>query len=212
MGNSNTYATANDMNNDGIIAYEAYVKDGEAHAQVIEIRNELIDNGSYGATSDLTTIDRHNAGALVLNGEAKDGFESIGPNNEVYLSGSQIIGLALNFTGTPPASIHVSAKSADGTPVKLSTQLSNDSGLLSAKSVDINSSTTLCFDVIGTQPLPSDTDRLYLTIRNGGSGILSITDLQIAYATKTPGTATIARGTVSFAALSNKVAAHTPAN
>ncbi len=208
-GNGNTYATTSNMTADGAIAYEAYVADGEAHAQVIEVRNELIDSKTYGgSTDDLTTIDRHDQGALVLNGSAKNGFESIGPNNEVYLSGTQVIGLALDFAGTLPESIHISAKSADGTPAKLFTRLSTADALLHAQTVNIESSTAQCFDVIGATPLTEGTKRLYLTISNKGDGILSITDLQIAYGTKTPGTAGIARGGEALTALSSKVADH----
>ena len=174
---------------DAEIAYTAYLADGEAHAQVIEVRNELIDNGTYGASSNKTTVDRHNSGVLVIGGaaaSAEAGFDTIGPNNEVYLQNGQAIGLALDLNGALPDSLHISAKSANGAAVTLATQISQNSMSSALISRVIQSSTAQCFDLLGNTSLNAS-NPLYLVIHNAGDGILSITDLQVAYDTSTPG-------------------------
>lgn len=182
---------------DAGIAYAAYVADGEADASIQEVRNMLIAANTFDVTADpadpadpdyvpgVSFIDRTQQGAELAD------YKTIGPNNEVYLTGDQYIGFKVQVeNGALPASIDIGAKSADGNPVKLHTMiLDAEFNFIddAERTVDIESSTAQFYDLMGESSVAEafgGNDCIYVLIDNiGGSddgGVLSITDLKIA--------------------------------
>lgn len=178
---------------DAGIAYAAYVADGEADASIQEVRNMLIAANTFDVTEDpsdsedpeyvpgVSFIDRTQQGAELAD------YKTIGPNNEVYLTGDQYIGFKVQVeNGALPASIDIGAKSADGNPVTLHTTiLDADFNPIdnTETTVDIESSTAQFYDLMGESSVAEafgGNDYIYVLIDNYGDGVLSITDLKIA--------------------------------
>lgn len=179
---------------DAGIAYAAYVADGEADASIQEVRNMLIAANTFDETADpddpdtvpgVSFIDRTQQGAELAD------YKTLGPNNEVYLTGDQYIGFKVQVeNGALPASIDIGAKSADGNPVTLHTMILNaDFDMIESAetTVNIESSTAQFYDLMGESSVAEAfgrNDCIYVLIDNiGGSddgGVLSITDLKIA--------------------------------
>ena len=172
---------------DAAIAQAAYVADGEANADITEIRQMIIDKKTFDDGSGLIDnsvvfVDRTAKGVEVAD------YETIGPNNEVYLSEGQGIAFQLSSTEIP-ASIDIGAKSADGNPVEMnayifSTDDGNDSSTFISE--NISSCTVQNYDLMAEAEDVTIADILssgsaYVVIYNDGKGILSITDLKVAY-------------------------------
>ena len=129
----------------------------------------------------MSFIDRTRQGAELAD------YKTIGPNNEVYLTGDQCIGFKVQVeNGALPASIDIGAKSADGTPVKLHTMIldAEFNSIDAAETrVDIQSSTAQFYDLMGESSVEEvfgGNEYIYVLIDNYGDGVLSITDLKIA--------------------------------
>lgn len=177
---------------DASIAQTAYVADGEANNAIIEVRQKIIEKQTFDDESGVVNnavvfVDRTPAGVGVAD------YTTIGPNNEVYLSKGQGIAFKLTSTETP-ASIDIGVKSADGRPVTLSASLySMDDNYGASISVEITSSTALFYDLMAVAEVTTEQilsgGGAYVCIFNDGEGILSITDLKVAYGNQ-PGTAT----------------------
>ena len=175
---------------DAGIAYAAYVADGEADASIQEVRNMLIAANTFDVTADpedpdtvpgVSFIDRTQQGAELAD------YKTLGPNNEVYLTGEQYIGFKVQVeNGALPASIDIGAKSADGNPVTLHTTIldADFNPINNAETtVDIESSTAQFYDLMGESSVAEvfgGNDYIYVLIDNYGDGVLSITDLKIA--------------------------------
>ena len=171
---------------DAAVAQAAYVADGEANADITEIRQMIIDKKTFddgsGAIGEnaVVFVDRTADGVEVAN------YETIGPNNEVYLSDGQGIAFQLSSTEIP-ASIDIGAKSADGKSVYMSANLiSTDNEELSASIYqEIESCTAQNYDLMAAADVTiSDIlsgGSAYVVIFNTGEGILSITDIKVAY-------------------------------
>ncbi|MGN0357763.1 MAG: glycoside hydrolase family 88 protein [Blautia sp.] len=199
-------ASANaDATTDSGLAYKAYASDGEADAYVQEVRSIMLDSTTYDSEIDgaskVLFVDR----TYKTDSEGVDigTYEAIGPNNEVYLSKDQ--GIAFKVSGSVPASIDIGAKSADGSPVQLfasfdSVEETTEDGESGESyptygysfDVEIKSCTAQYYDIMrGTGDGDSSiseimgSDGAYVTIYNIGEGILSITDIKIAYGTDT---------------------------
>lgn len=177
---------------DASIAQTAYVADGEANNAIIEVRQKIIEKQTFDDESGVVNnavvfVDRTPAGVGVAD------YTTIGPNNEVYLSYGQGIAFKLTSTETP-ASIDIGVKSADGNAVTLNASLySMDDQYNAFISVDITSSTALFYDLMAEAECTTSAilsgGGAYVCIFNDGDGILSITDLKVAYGNQ-PGTAT----------------------
>lgn len=190
---------------DAAIALKAYTEDGEAHSQLTEVRNHLISSGAFYSTTDsiadgMIFVDRiwdinsndKNAGVAI-----KD-YQTIGPNNEVYLKGNQTIGFAIEVEvgDVPPKSIHIAAKSANGKSVTMTTSVRVDSGTAVEASVPISTCTERFYDLVSDYSEVTPGSTVYVAIRNTGDGILSITDLKIAYGERAGTAAIITNETV----------------
>lgn len=173
---------------DAAVAQAAYVADGEANADITEIRQLIIDKDTFddgsGAIGEnaVVFVDRTADGVEVAD------YETIGPNNEVYLSEGQGIAFQLSSTEIP-ASIDIGAKSADGNPVWMNVDIvstDDENGSSASISEDISSCTAQNYDLMAEAEDVTMDDILssgsaYVVIYNDGTGILSITDLKVAY-------------------------------
>lgn len=179
---------------DAGIAYAAYTADGEATPSISEVRNMLIAANTFDEsanTSDpdyeegVSFIDRTQEGAKLAD------YKTIGPNNEVYLTGDQAIGFKVQVGGALPASIDIGAKSANGETVTLhATILDSEFNVIEGAGTDVEiaSSTSQYFNLMGTKTVSEvfgNSNCVYVLIDNLGGGVLSITDLKIAYGTDT---------------------------
>ena len=173
---------------DAATARSAYTADGEANNQIIEVRQKIIDKNTYDDGSGLLAEDSVIFVDRTPDGVAVADYTTIGPNNEVYLSKDQ--GIAFKLTSTEvPASIDIGAKSANGEAVKLSASLySMDDTYSASISEVISSSTALFYNLMAVAEVTTEQilsgGGAYVCIFNDGEGILSITDLKVAYGTQ----------------------------
>lgn len=185
--------SGDNLTGDAAIAQSAYIADGEMNVDISEIRQKIIDKNTYddgsGTVEDgVVFVDRSAKGVGV------EDYTTIGPNNEVYLSKNQ--GIAFKLTSTEvPASIDLGAKSANGKLVTLNVSLfSMDNEYVADINADITSCTAQFYDLMAEADVTTDAilsgGGAYVTIFNDGEGILSITDLKVAYGTQT-GTASV---------------------
>lgn len=174
---------------DTAAAQAAYVADGEANAAITEVRQMIIDkntfdDGSGAIENSVVFVDRTAEGVEVAD------YETIGPNNEVYLSEGQGIAFQLSSTEIP-ASIDIAAKSADGKLTAMSANLISANNEEFAASIyqELESCTAQNYDLMAESDV-SINDILsggsaYVVIFNTGEGILSITDIKVAYGEET---------------------------
>ncbi len=168
------------------VANPAYDKHFEAKPTISEIRKLLIDAKSYTAGGTM-------AGAVYLekgdtNAEIAT-YQSLGPNNEVYLAPNQAVAFKLVVGETLPKSIDIGAKSADGKPANLTVAAANAQP--SEKPAKQNYTITSCtaqfcpVEITTSKWVTSGTEKYtFVTVYNsGGSGILSLTDIKCAYKT-----------------------------
>ena len=171
----------------------AYMADNEANMELKEVRNILIDDEASldGTEEAVVFVDRNynsdEEGNVADIGVGLAEYTTIGPNNEVYLVGSQAIGFGIKVDSSNlPTSIDIGAKSVHGETAYLKVAVyvgdKDTESILVEK--EIASGTSQFFDILGGESLTSILDgetTLYVVIDNLGEGILSITDLKIAY-------------------------------
>lgn len=200
--NASAAAAEQDPTSDAAVARSAYIADGEADVSIQEIRQKLItstnsdvpegwiENGYDETTGEeipgVVFVDRNKSSVGISD------YETIGPNNEVYLTAGQTIGFKLTVTGDElPTSIDVGAKSADGRTVYLNASVYTD--LSAAEPVvqikeSIASSTAQFYDLLDDK-VASDVfgkdKTIYVLIDSCETAILSITDLKVAYGNNT---------------------------
>ena len=182
--NASATAAEQGPTSDAAVARSAYITDGEADASVKEIRSMLIAADTFDETADteaegVSFVDKTQEGATLSD------YKTIGPNNEVYLTGEQAIGFKIQVEqNSLPASIDIGAKSANGAPVTLQVNVLNANlDTIVQKAVEITSSTAQYFDLMGGTSVADvfgSNNYVYIVIDNPGEGILSITDLKIA--------------------------------
>ena len=184
---------------DAAIAYAAYKKDGEANASVTEVRNMLLDAGTFDPTAEegqdgVVFVDKYYN--TDTQGVEVSDYKTIGPNNEVYLSYGQAILFEVKTTDIP-ASIDVGAKSANGQEVTLGVTIMSDMSdvdftFSSSYSQTIHSSTAQYYDLLhaddpGDQVSAADifgkdkTAYVFISNESDTDGVLSITDLKVAF-------------------------------
>ncbi len=184
---------------DATMALSAYIADGEASESISEVRALLLDAGENGTFDEVLDPSGTDGVVFVDRVDTGDGthiakvatYETIGPNNEVYLVGDQSLGFYIDFGSEIPTSVHIGAKSADGKPATLIVGASYEDGtVLPVVQKEITSNTSMYYDVLGGTELSSN-QRIYVIVANGGSGVLSITDIKVAYGVSLTGAATI---------------------
>lgn len=174
---------------DATTAKDAYSDDGEYGHKITEVRSMLLDSTTYDNSvtpqEGVLFVDRGPSSVDVGT------YETIGPNNEVYLKSGQAIAFKISATDGIPASIDIGAKSADGKPVTLSATIANATGTNATKCTltkNIKTSTSLYYDMLSQDTSENDIvayfdndGYAYVTITNTADNILSITDIKIAY-------------------------------
>lgn len=188
----NASASASETSDAGI-AYAAYTADGEASPVITEVRKKLLDASKFDVTAEeqgYVFVERNE------NDEATIGiYDAIGPNNEVYLTSGQAIGFKVQVDDALPASIDLGLKSADGEPVTANIAVWSDTLDTTypeegyGADYTIKSSTAQFYNLMGTNTVSTvfaDQKAIYVTVSNqNDKGILSITDLKVAYGTDT---------------------------
>ena len=108
------------------VANQAYIADGEANNDIYELRSLLLGTGdvpegwlepTYEDDEDGNEVEIPGVVFVDRNLDSVDlaNYETIGPNNEVYLTNGQAIGFTLDLSEGFPASIDLGLKSANGT-------------------------------------------------------------------------------------------------
>lgn len=183
-------------NSDAGIAYAAYKADGEANADIREVREMLltsidseVPDGWIDEAYDEDTGEEIPGVIFVDRDQSSVGineYKAIGPNNEVYLTSGQCIGFKLTVDGELPTSIDIGAKSANGKNVTLHAAVYPENSEASIDIFeDLTTSTSMYYDLLGGRPAEEvfgdgNTIEVYIDT-NGTEGILSITDLKVAY-------------------------------
>lgn len=177
---------------DALCAYTAYLIDNEAQQQITEVRSILITNEDYDVTttaSGMAYVDRIVDTENNSHNVEISTYETIGPNNEVYLQNGQAIAFKVSVD-TIPGSFDVGAKSANGTEANLKVKVSATNNLTDAITIDkqIQTSTALFYPSNAESKFTwnGDTEKYeaYVCITNTSTvanSILSITDIKIAY-------------------------------
>lgn len=171
---------------------DAYLADGEYNYDLKEVRNLLIEAKTFDAIESgsaekgMVFIDRTQAGVELAT------YTTIGPNNEVYLSKGQAIAFKIS-ADTVPASIDVGAKSITGATAKLAAIIT-DTATAATSIMEIKSSTAQNIDLMKYIAVDSNNNsaiadgNAYVIITNTGEGVLSITDIKVAYGNATAAT------------------------
>lgn len=125
---------------DSEIAYKAYQYHSKADPEYTEIRSILLEEKSFTAGGEME-------GIAYLDNTQKEptlaNYESYGSNNEVYLSTGNAIAFKMAVDGTIPASIDLSAKSANGNAANLTIQISSSAPGTKPAKQDLIVETTL---------------------------------------------------------------------
>lgn len=160
---------------DAAEANERYQSDDEANAEITELRNILLDSESYdhGDANGILYVDGNDDGT--------DSYESVGPNNEVYLKPGNSIGFKL-IVGANMETIQLGAKAPNG---KVSMTVgSND---VATRTYTIGTATDMYYDITKTfVPYRTNSDGSeegIIVITNTGEDdvILSLTNMKITY-------------------------------
>ena len=155
---------------------EAYKADGEGWPNVIELRSQLIEEGTLNIDNDNSGSSK---GIVFVDGIGDtgsiDNYTNYGPNNEVYLASGQAIAFKLKVDGTSKiASIQLAAKAPQGTAVAKV----ND-----GTSTEITTATEMYYDITHrvTWSSSAETTSNTIVVANTGSNILSLTNIKITY-------------------------------
>lgn len=155
---------------------DAYKADGEGWPNVIELRSQLIEEGTLNIDNDNSGSSK---GIVFVDGIGNtggiDNYTNYGPNNEVYLASGQAIAFKLKVDDTSKiASIQLAAKAPQGTAVAKV----ND-----GTSTEITTATEMYYDITHrvTWSSSAETKSNTIVVANTGSKILSLTNIKITY-------------------------------
>lgn len=173
-------------------AEKAYVEDGESSPIITEVRAQLIAAEDYDVTDSVESVDGMTFIDKTQEGADIKTYTTIGPNNEVYLSKDQAIAFEISSTADL-ASIDVAAKAPNsGAAAQLTANISSTVDTTGTGiQKEITSATPQYFDLMENAATDLATvfanGKAYVVIRNTGEGVLSITDIKVAYG-NVPGT------------------------
>ena len=185
------------------MAESAYNADGEANADLAEVREKLISANTFEAiasgsnTSGMVYVDSTytdgNADNTTGNVNVTD-YAKVGPNNEVYLSNGQAVAFKVNAASIP-ASFDIGAKSVASSAAGLKVDICNaDGSIIWTVTKDIASSTVQFIDLLSVDAADASkiyNGGVYVIITNTGSGVLSITDLKTGFSVETAAVAQV---------------------
>ncbi len=197
------YDPADDGAGEDTTIRDAYVKDGEGWPLYFELRDQIIDDSSFGTdatagVNGIVYIDGQNGAEL-------DKYTSFGPNNELYLTNNNAVAFRLDLTAfervvtdedgnikyeedgeTPKtesivADVQIGVKSADGAPViiKAWNLLTEGGTVVKANegTAAINTATDMYYSLKRQVPY----NNALIVLQNIGSGIMSITSVKITF-------------------------------
>ena len=179
------YDPANDGETDlsGLIEY-AYGKDGEGWPVFFELRNQLLNSGSFDDGDKVNGAVFIDGNSSIDNDYIMTDYLNFGPNNEVYLANDQAVAFKLDLSGfvkngkSIVADVHMALKTENGQDVDYEIYYLDENG----EATDVRS-----------YHLDTATDRYYklpnydkgvLVIRNNSDkagALLSITNLKITF-------------------------------
>ena len=153
---------------------DAYEADGEGWPNVIELRSQLIEEGTLnidnsGSSKGIVFVDG------IGNTDGIGNYTNYGPNNEVYLASGQAIAFKLTVNDPSKiASIQLAAKAPQGTAVA---QVNDGT------STEITTATEMYYDITHrvTWSSSAETKSNTIVVANTGSNILSLTNIKITY-------------------------------
>ena len=161
-------------------ANNAYEKDGELKPSYQEIRNNLIEAGSF----DISNSEKVN-GFMYIDGQSGDvkmaNYMNYGPNNEVYLKQGQSIAFKIDApnktkSGLKIKNVHFGAKSADGSKVEYSVMNICDDEIVNQQTFTLETSTDMYYDL-------TEWAAEVIVITNNSKSVLSLTNLKYTYET-----------------------------
>ena len=163
--------------------YSVYQAHGEADPSFIEIRKQLLKQESLASGDKIE-------GAIYLAAKGEndvptiDDYAKVGPNNEVYLDKGDAVAFCIEAGVNIPTSVDIGAKSissvaanmiATGTP-NAPTALPDGTG------VSIATNTEMYYSVnVSGWTTEGNKSYAYITVRNTGEGILSLTKIKLGY-------------------------------
>ena len=173
----------------------AYKADGEGWAKYSEVRNIILAAETFHTVNAQGQPVKNTEGIMFIDHEKGSytiaDYAAYGPNNELYLAQDQAIAFildpSLQYSSYDLADVQIGLKSANGSSVfaELSTYTKNENGSYAVKS---------SMAKITGGELKTSTDRYYsiksyvntsgetvLSIKNTGSGILSITNIKLTF-------------------------------
>lgn len=166
--------------NESGVANDAYLTDGEAYPEYFEVRDQIIDKGTFDSLDD----DEVN-GIVFIDGKiAEPGiadYTSYGPNNEVYLAKNDAIAFGLNAT----------AATGKVSKVQLAIKTVGGAGKVEVYGVDADGKITACLN----ETISTATDMYYditdlngktVVIKSTGDAIISITNVKVTYTQAQP--------------------------
>lgn len=171
-------------------ANERYQSDDEANAEITELRNILLDSGSYteGNADGVLYTDGNDYGQAV--------YESEGPNNEVYLKKGHSIGFKLHVAPNMQK-VQLGAK-AVSKEVRLTVGSNNEI----QKVINLSSATDMYYDI--TEPIQMTTNGdgsrdgiVVITNTGEEDAILSLTNIKVTYSEAGDSTFTVDDDSVS---------------
>ena len=161
-------------------AIEAYEIHGEAGPLNFEIREKIIAAADYDAV-DLVKEPILNSAVIVdFDQEGRPNvvdYASIGPNNELYLEKGYGVAFKLTDLGSP-ASIDVGAKTIEGKNAVLNVSIFYNDREYKQDPRMIESATAQNYPIYNGSDLR---DEVSVVIWNTGDGVLSLTDVKVAY-------------------------------
>lgn len=159
------------------IAEQNYAADGEANAEIKELRNILLDAESYteGEADGILYTDGKDKGTAV--------YESEGPNNEVYLKRGHSVGFNLEVAaGVQKILLGAKAVGSAG-------ELTVGSDGAHEEKISLNTATDMYYDITDSLTInagggSSDVQNAIVVITNTSNDdvILSLTNLKVTYA------------------------------
>ena len=193
------YDPANDGANNKVVE-DAYKADGEGWPSYIELRNKLIDAGTFNQATNAVTGEVFIDGDATVGNAQIDDYTSYGPNNELYLAKGQSIAFQLGNLNKV-AKIQLGIKSADGNAVTYTIKNITAQGTESnAKTATISTATDMYYDITGWK------DGIIVITNSGNSGIISLTNIKATY-TENPNSTVVTseEGTDDVASETNEV-------
>ena len=162
----------NPTGNQNPTSNDAYIADGEGWPSYFEVRNKILEAGTFEA-EDTDAVD----GIVYIDGGVSNptisDYQSFGPNNEVYLAPGSAIAFELSATATAGeiAKIQLAVKSVGGSA---SVKVYSTDGT-TALDTDIKTATDMYYDI------SSMNGKVVVIMNDSIDGYLSITNVKVTY-------------------------------